>query len=536
MVNESKLLSAEELKREKRKKQLAAIKASNEMLEQAKATILKTDKIGDVERTERIQEIDNAIRENEQRAKMAYGATKEEMDALTYTEPSEEAKRKYKERLEKRGLTEEQIERMDVATVATETKTTTSKRKHTVKRKTSKAENKILDEEIVRLPNEEELMCKSMATQKDIDERKVQLEREMKTGGNNTIEKTIEQQIDSQKVKDNIEVKEVRAEEKIEKTVKKNKANVVKYSFDASSIPDYVKYDVIPLPSGGKCYPMTSPLRYGRIPVAMLTASDENIIASPNMYRDGKIIDIILERKILDKTIDIQSLVKGDRDAIVMWLRATGYDADYPIIATHPVTGKKYDVNVKLNELKYKDFNLESDEDGNFTYVALNGDVIKFNYTTQLMEDSFKEEIINDNINIEKFNINKYLHNIEDCLINIDDIEDNDINDIKGCIDDIRDIINETVKEDIDDKKLFTNAITEQMILYTKSINGNTEQEYIRKYIENMRSNDAYKYRNLVNNNKPGVNFEITINVPESDGGGSFNTFLKLGNDVFINL
>ena len=65
MANENKLLSAEELKREKRKKQLAAIKASNEMLEQAKATVLKTDKIGDVERTERVLEIDKAIRENE---------------------------------------------------------------------------------------------------------------------------------------------------------------------------------------------------------------------------------------------------------------------------------------------------------------------------------------------------------------------------------------------------------------------------------------------------------------------------------------
>ena len=99
MANENKLLSAEELKREKRKKQLATIKASNEMLEQAKATILKTDKIGDVERTERIQEIDNAIRENEQRAKMAYGATKEEMESLSYTEPSEEVKKKYAEKL-----------------------------------------------------------------------------------------------------------------------------------------------------------------------------------------------------------------------------------------------------------------------------------------------------------------------------------------------------------------------------------------------------------------------------------------------------
>ena len=135
MVNENKLLSAEELKREKRKKQLAAIKASNEMLEQAKATVLKTDKLGDVERTERVQEIDNAIRENEQRAKMAYGANKEEMDAITYTEPSEKAKRKYAERLKKRGLTEEQVERMDIATVSTNTKPVESKRKYTVKRK-----------------------------------------------------------------------------------------------------------------------------------------------------------------------------------------------------------------------------------------------------------------------------------------------------------------------------------------------------------------------------------------------------------------
>lgn len=536
MANENKLLSAEELKREKRKKQLAAIKASNEMLEQAKATVLKTDKIGDVERTERVQEIDKAIWENEQRAKMAYGATKEEMESLSYSEPSEEAKRKYKERLEKRGLTEDQINRMDAATVATEPKTTTSKRKHTVKRKASKTEDRIVDEEIVRLPNEEELMRKSMATQKDIDERKVQLEREMKTGGNNTVEKTIEKQIDSQKIKDNTEVKEVRAEEKIEKTVKKNKTNIVKYSFDASSIPDYVKYDVIPLPSGGKCYPITSPLRCGRIPVAMLTASDENIIASPNMYRDGKIIDIILERKILDKTIDIHSLVKGDRDAIVMWLRATGYDTKFPIIATHPMTGKKYDVDVDLKELKYKDFNLESDEDGNFNYVALNGDVIKFNFTTQEQEDKFKEDIINNNIEINKFNINKNLNGIEKYLADINDMSDDDVNDIRGCVEDIRNIINDNIKDEVNENTLFSNAITEQMILHTKSINGNTNEDYIRGYIENMRSNDAYHYRNVIMNNRPGVDFEITINIPESDGGGSFTTFLKLGNDVFINI
>ena len=132
-------------------------------------------------------------------------------------------------------------------------------------------------------------------------------------------------------------------------------------------------------------------------------------------------------------------------------------------------------------------------------------------------------------------NINKYLYNIEDCLSNTD-FEDSDRNDIQGCINDIRDIINENVKDDLDEKRIYSNLITEQMILFTKSINGNTNHDYIVRYIENMRSNDAYKYRNLVNSNKPGVDFEITINVPESDGGGSFSTFLNIGDYVFTNL
>ena len=115
-------------------------------------------------------------------------------------------------------------------------------------------------------------------------------------------------------------------------------------------------------------------------------------------------------------------------------------------------------------------------------------------------------------------------------------MRDDDVNDIRGCVEDIRNIINDNIKDEVNENALFSNAITEQMILHTKSINGNTNEDYIRGYIENMRSNDAYHYRNVIMNNRPGVDFEITINIPESDGGGSFTTFLKLGNDVFINI
>lgn len=84
-------------------------------------------------------------------------------------------------------------------------------------------------------------------------------------------------------------------------------------------------YDIIPLPSNGECYAS----KIGRLPVAYLTAYDENLITSPNLYRDGLVIDLLLKNKIKDKTIDIDNLVSGDVDAIVLFLRATSYGEDF---------------------------------------------------------------------------------------------------------------------------------------------------------------------------------------------------------------
>ena len=82
-------------------------------------------------------------------------------------------------------------------------------------------------------------------------------------------------------------------------------------------------YEWVELPSKGQCYPVNSPLREGKVKVEYLTAMDENIINNPYMYKGGKLIDTILERKVVDKNINIHSLCRGDRDAIVLLLRRT---------------------------------------------------------------------------------------------------------------------------------------------------------------------------------------------------------------------
>ena len=322
------------------------------------------------------------------------------------------------------------------------------------------------------------------------------------------------------------------AEVQPKKIVKKRKTDALKYDFDFGDIPSYVQYDVIPLPSDGQCYPVDSPLRCGRIPVAYLTASDENIIASPNVYRDGKLLDIILGRKILDKRINVNDIVSGDKDAIILWLRATSYGEDFPITATNPNTGKQYNVTISLSQFDYNEFNLEGDERGLFDFNTSNGDVIKFKFFTTTDEETLRKKITSQITDENKLNILRYINYISESINRIE-FDEEDKGMMKEDIDEIKEIVGTDLHEIEED--VYPNTITEQMILHTVSINGNEDREYIKNYVENMRTKDAMNYRNYFVDNKPGVDFNFNVNIPESDGGGSFATFLRLDDTVFIN-
>lgn len=330
---------------EYRKQKLTELKSSNELLEECKQKVLNNKKIDEKSKKDRVAQIDEAISENYKLAAKQYNATKREVDSMTYGTVSEEYKEKYAERLKKKGLTDEQLHQKEAAEVivATGEEETTIKKRHRRTKRTEQRddENGFDGSEINRLTNEEELMKKSLANdKKDFERRR---HRSTDTMSDKPITPTVEDAIgnviEAKKINQRDEastsvVVDGSKEKERKETMRilgENKSENKSYDFDLSQIPSYVQYDILPLPSNGECYPH----KKNRIPVAYLTAADENIIASPNMYRDGKLIDIILERKILDKDIKVSELCKGDRDAIVLWLRATGYGSDFPIVARH---------------------------------------------------------------------------------------------------------------------------------------------------------------------------------------------------------
>ena len=60
-----------------------------------------------------------------------------------------------------------------------------------------------------------------------------------------------------------------------------------------------VPTDDVELPSGGIFYPN----KQGTVRVKYLTAEDENILTSQELIRNGKVLDVLLENSIIDKSL-----------------------------------------------------------------------------------------------------------------------------------------------------------------------------------------------------------------------------------------
>ena len=547
-------INSQEIQEEKRKRQMAILKASNELLRQAKETAMKRNS-DPIKRADLEEHFAKAMDDNRAMGRSYLHATEEEIENTNFREVDPLYVEKYNERLQKKGFTDEELQRKDEATI-----TTNKNKKHqkgeSIPRRPRRGVKKD-ESEIVRIENEDEIMKSTMAkSDKEIEEhikKNREYEQEMIKKSKDVFEKvketvkeksvankigvTNEENIERVKV-ENSTANEVNQPTKVQNTTvkettsKKKKVENIKYDFDFSNIPNWVQYDVLPLPSNGMCYPVTSPLRCGRIPVAYLTAADENIIASPNVYRDGKLLDIILERKILDKRINVNDLSSGDRDAIILWLRATSYGEDFPISTTNPKTGKRYNVTIKLSQFGYNDFDLESDENGLFTYTTSNGDEIKFKFFTNEDEEKLKNIITSQVTDTNKIDVLKNLNYITETLNRIE-FSDEEKSMLVEDIDEIKDIVGTDISEV--DEHVYPSTITEQMIMHTVSVNGNSDREFIKNYVENMRAKESMDYRNYFVDNKPGVDFKFDVNIPESDGGGSFATFLRIDDTIFIN-
>ena len=289
-------------------------------------------------------------------------------------------------------------------------------------------------------------------------------------------------------------------------------------------------FDVIPLPSKGEGYKD----KISKASVAYLTAYDENMIVSPNLYRDNLILDYILQEKLLSQEIDPMDLLEGDRDAIILFLRASGYGNEYPITATDDATGKEFESVVDLSKLKYKEFNLKGDTNGWFEFeLPVSKKIVKFRFPTH-----------RDNVLLEKMNkaedARLKMNTIKDYVSTLDTFieSDNDVDkeqkvNVRKAI---RTIENWAENMDEEEALKFNHLLTNRMKLLIMAIDGITDKNYISDFIMKMNVRDSSALRKYMKDNEPGVDYTITVERPESLGGGSFTTFLQLDQFLFLNI
>ncbi len=514
-------------------KKKAFMRASIEMMEDAQNRV--KDKYAKYENSEDkmneiLDEIGAAKDLNVQQAKNA-GFTKDDIENAEYTKVSGLEVERYQRHLDKIGMTDEQIHEKAYGNVETQGAVASSTTKEKEKKKGMHLFSKKNKEE------KKDEVVTDINPMKRTEKGKGFVEHSFRN-------KVVPEDLMKEDEKQNEESQDVNVVEKndvSDSTIQETQqpSNIVKepvhtvstpYTFDYSSIPDYVQYDVIPLPSNGECYPS----KCGRIPVRYLTAADENLIASPNLYANGQLIDALLKRCILDKSFDVDNMCTGDRDAVVLWLRATAYGQTYPVTAMNRETGKVYNTTVDLSQFKFIETKLKGDENGWFTYKADNGTVIKFKLLSKKDIDEVFNETVGKYVDNTKLNLLRSINEVDRSIRAIESETNQHDEVLEDAVTYIREWVGES--EQGNSEEIYSKAVTENMIKYTMEVNGNRDREYVRNFVENMRAMDARKYRDFVTENRPGVDLSISIPIPESDGGGSFETFLNIGDTIFINV
>jgi hypothetical protein len=115
--------------------------------------------------------------------------------------------------------------------------------------------------------------------------------------------------------------------------------------------------EVISLPSEGKCYPKDNPLSSGQIEIKYMTAREEEILSSQNLIRKGVVLDKLFESIIVDKNINPDDIVLGDKNAIMLATRILGYGPDY-VVEIEDEFGDKNNITVNLGQVKTKDIDV----------------------------------------------------------------------------------------------------------------------------------------------------------------------------------
>ena len=121
--------------------------------------------------------------------------------------------------------------------------------------------------------------------------------------------------------------------------------------------------EFVDLPSGGAFYGPGHPL-HGQhtVEINYMTAKEEDILTSKALIKQGVVIDRLLQSVLADRSINVNSLLVGDKNALLVATRITGYGAEYLTTVTCPSCAAASDYEFDLSEVINNDFAAMAEE------------------------------------------------------------------------------------------------------------------------------------------------------------------------------
>ena len=153
--------------------------------------------------------------------------------------------------------------------------------------------------------------------------------------------------------------------------------------------------EVLTLPSKGLCYPQSNPLSKGEITVKLMTAKEEDILTSPALIRKGIQLDKLLESIVVEPGVNINDLLIGDKNAILISSRILAFGPQYEAKINDPFEGDDVDVVIDLSQIQVKEID-ESKLNRNNEYeffLPISKTPIKFKLLTHGDEIAINKDI-----------------------------------------------------------------------------------------------------------------------------------------------
>ena len=219
---------------------------------------------------------------------------------------------------------------------------------------------------------------------------------------------------------------------------------------DAGSFSFVVPTEFVELPSKGAFYGEGHPLHNQEtIEIKHMTAKEEDMLTSQALLKKGLALERVINSIIIDKRINPDSLLVGDRNAIMIAARISGYGSDYTTKVACPSCSETQEYSFDLFDAQTHhgepndDLLVESLGGGFFSTVLPR---TKFEVVFRLLDGRDEKTLLSQIDNARKKN-----------------------------------------KEE--------NAITRQLKLITVSVNGDDSPQAINYFVNNVPSLDSHHLR-----------------------------------------